>query len=382
MKIKYLLLLCFALSFTSLSYAEVCWKHSFGRGIGTIPKECPENTVRSGLLCYPACESRHDSSYTGVASVCWQDCPDDFHDDGAFCRKGKPKGRGFGTISSKCEDKGLDSECEKCGLLHYQKCPKDYHAFGCNICTPTCPAGMTDIGVSCAKDTFIRQTLTPSCGENKQYDAGLCYDPCPPEYNSVGPVCWLPCPTGMVDCGAICASSYSECSESISGMVFSVLDVLTNLADTLSGLKMSNITGILTETQQAIKLAAKLTLERTATEMSQKLLKDVEDKLFAKVLLDEDVDINPKERLRETLQSDPNLQKLSSEDRELLINMLLNPKEIDYNDLMEKLIEKVDILGIVNVVKAFNQKICTMDMGESSTTDESSMIDDESSMVD
>lgn len=30
----------------------------------------------------------------------------------------------------------------------------------------------------------------PSCASNLQYDAGLCYTPCPPDYKSVGPICW------------------------------------------------------------------------------------------------------------------------------------------------------------------------------------------------
>jgi hypothetical protein len=361
MKIKYLLCLSIGIGFTSFAYAEVCWKHSYGRGIGKIPKECPEDTVRSGLLCYPKCESRHDSTYTGVASVCWQDCPENLHDDGAFCRKGEPKGRGVGRVKEPCSDKGFGTECEKCGALYYQKCPKDYHAFGCNICTPTCPAGMTDIGVSCAKDTYIRQTFTPSCGEQKQYDAGLCYDQCAPEYNGVGPACWLPCPAGMVDCGAICGSSLSECTEAISSMVFSTLDALANLADTITELKTANITGILTEAQQAIKIAAQQTLQRTAMELSKTLLKDVEKKILLETFYDEDVKIDPMQRLRETLKEDPYIQKLSEKNQDLLIDMMLNPEKFDYKAALEEL----DFLGIAKVVRAFNKPFCTSDMGQS-----------------
>ncbi len=59
---------------------------SYGRGVGTPLDACPSGTVQdpTGLLCYPACTP----GYSMVGPVCWQDCPADFSDDGAFC--GKP----------------------------------------------------------------------------------------------------------------------------------------------------------------------------------------------------------------------------------------------------------------------------------------------------
>jgi len=46
--------------------------------------------------------------------------------------------------------------CELYGLLWYPKCKANFHRFGCCICTPNCPKGMTDIGISCAKESYSR----------------------------------------------------------------------------------------------------------------------------------------------------------------------------------------------------------------------------------
>ena len=37
------------------------------------------------------------------------------------------------------------------GLVMYPKCKEGFHNVGCCICSPTCPNGFTDIGVSCQK---------------------------------------------------------------------------------------------------------------------------------------------------------------------------------------------------------------------------------------
>ena len=46
--------------------------------------------------------------------------------------------------------------CEQCILIVYPKCAEGYHAVGCNICSPDCPADMTDLGVSCEKPMYDR----------------------------------------------------------------------------------------------------------------------------------------------------------------------------------------------------------------------------------
>ena len=43
---------------------DLCWRDSYGRGVGTIPTDCP-GEEKDGLLCYPNCRS----GYTGAGPV-------------------------------------------------------------------------------------------------------------------------------------------------------------------------------------------------------------------------------------------------------------------------------------------------------------------------
>jgi hypothetical protein len=85
----------------------------------------------------------------------------------------------------------------------------------CNAGVPrrdkaSCPPTYHDDGATCRQDNILAKesfgrgvgTVPTRCaGEN---DAGLCYTPCPPGFDGVGPVCWRRCPPGMHDDGAFC----------------------------------------------------------------------------------------------------------------------------------------------------------------------------------
>jgi hypothetical protein len=89
--------------------------------------------------------------------VCWQNCPGGFRDDGAFCAKPGPYGRGAGYAlwdEGKCRRQ--NGACEKSGLIWYPKCRAGFHPVGCCVCSPDCVNGMKDIGVSCAKGSYGR----------------------------------------------------------------------------------------------------------------------------------------------------------------------------------------------------------------------------------
>jgi len=190
-------------------------KPSYGRGVGTVPTVCGAGHELDAGLCYPTCQA----GYHGVGPVCWQGCPGGFRDDGAYCAKPAPYGRGagypwqfgdapfdLGGARRRCE-RDNPGGCEQNGLLYYPRCRASFHAFGCCVCTPDCPAGMADIGVSCQKHSYGRGvgTVPTSCDGGKQYDAGLCYTPCRAGFVGVGPVCWeQSCPAGYADHGATC----------------------------------------------------------------------------------------------------------------------------------------------------------------------------------
>ena len=129
--------------------AHSCWKKVAGRTAGEPLSSCPENKEKDGALCYDYCKD----GYSGVGPVCWQNCPHDkeFRDDGAYCYKPDAYGRGAGEIHN------CGPNCEKWGDFWYIKCHPGFHNVGCCVCSPDCPDGMVDIGISCAKNTYSRE---------------------------------------------------------------------------------------------------------------------------------------------------------------------------------------------------------------------------------
>jgi hypothetical protein len=193
---------------------DTCWVKAYGRGMGTIPDQCPEGEERSGLLCYPKCQD----GYTGIGPVCWQDCPNNFRDDIAYCFKPEPYGRGVGYPLSqleKCQQENPQG-CEQYELLFYPRCKASFHNVGCCICSPDCPEGMTDIGISCAKKSYTRGQGTPMiCKADEVEDTGLCYKPCKDDkYTGIGPICWDECPEEHEQCGALCLKD-EKCTDKI-----------------------------------------------------------------------------------------------------------------------------------------------------------------------
>jgi hypothetical protein len=138
---------------------SVCWKATKDRGVGTVPESCASNEDKDGALCYPKCKS----GYHGVGPVCWERCPSGYIDEGALCRK-----RGsIKTIAKKSYGRGAGN--------------------------------------------------VMNCGDDKDEDAGLCYEKCPPDIaHGVGPVCWERCPEiDAMDYGAICCRTDQICEGKI-----------------------------------------------------------------------------------------------------------------------------------------------------------------------
>lgn len=159
------------------------------RGAGKV-MQCSADEDYDAGLCYPKCAA----GYTGVGPVCYQGCPNGYTNNGLFCAKPASYGRGTGYAlwnEDKCKSENPQG-CEKNGLLWYPNCAKNFHAVGCCVCSPDCPDGMNDIGVSCAKKTYGRGVGKPihACPAGQELEAGLCYPPCPPGFRGVGPVCW------------------------------------------------------------------------------------------------------------------------------------------------------------------------------------------------
>jgi hypothetical protein len=138
------------------STGEKCLPKQYDRGIG-VPMKCASGLIQSGAICYRPCKA----GYTMVAGVCWQSaCPAGFRDDGAMCAKPAAYGRGFGYAAwqeAKCEAAHPEG-CEEDGLMWYPKCREGFHHVASNFCSPDCPSGMTDTGVSCLKKTYVQSS--------------------------------------------------------------------------------------------------------------------------------------------------------------------------------------------------------------------------------
>jgi hypothetical protein len=189
-----------------------CWLQSYGRGVGRPLSQCPANTELGGAICYPHC----NPGYSGVSFACWQNCPDGYRDDGVSCAKPASYGRGAGKLGmwfDACNNENQPKGCEWTDGLVYPKCRDNFHNVGCCTCSPDCPVGMTDSGVSCTKGTYTRTAGVPMiCKPNEQMDVGLCYDYCKVPYKGIGPVCWGACPAGYNQCGALCMEE-STCTD-------------------------------------------------------------------------------------------------------------------------------------------------------------------------
>lgn len=230
--------------------AEFCWKDSYGRGVGTIPEDCPPGRERIGLFCYSKCPA----GTRRFGFDCHSVCPAGFRDDGLFCRKAEyGRGAGYAMACSTCwawifpypckcineiqhcEQKHGKGNCEYWGLLAYPKCNGGDSPFGCCICRPQVPdceaLGLVNgIDLSCAKRVIIGDPDFGSCKADQDWDAALCYPKCKSGYNGVGPVCWGKNPSGWVDCGFGSAQDGETCAQVIVDQITSVGEVALTVA--------------------------------------------------------------------------------------------------------------------------------------------------------
>jgi len=277
-----------------------CWRQSYGRGVGVPVSACPKGQEKDAGLCYPTCEAVGKNGWNGVGPVCWQDCPSGFRDDGAYCAKPAAYGRGVGfpwkigdrafsltNARKRCERKHGAGQCEKSGAIYYPKCKPEYRAIGCCVCSPKCPPGMTDIGVSCQKQSQGRGVGKPmTCKEGQAYDAGLCYKPCNEHYHGVGPVCWQDCPdTQPVNCGAGCAAHANQCANQTIAQVLAPLDVALNvaMAVTTGGAANAAVKTAKASAKTAVKTAGKAAAKETVTKSTKTIAKEMMPEIRAKL---------------------------------------------------------------------------------------------------
>ena len=210
-----------------------CYRQSYGNGAGE-PYTCRGGFERNGLVCYPNCRD----GFAGNGPVCWQSCPADFRNDPDHCGKPASYGRGAGYVIWQGDQCNKDNPqgCEQSGALWYPKCRANFHAAGCCVCSPDCPQGMTDIGVSCQKQSYGRGAGEPLAmgvcapGLQKDPSGALCYPSCKADFHMIGPVCWQNCPSQQpFDCGVGCSMNQKECVSGTFDMVLAPIELAASL---------------------------------------------------------------------------------------------------------------------------------------------------------
>lgn len=332
--------------------ADICWKDTYGRGVGTIPSSCSSDRYNDAGLCYPQCRA----GYKAAVTMCVPACPSGYTDTGLHCLKGAAYGRGGGFpwqfgdglnldgARSRCNRK--HGSCEKCGEIMYPKCKTGFRPIGCNICSPTCPSGMTDIGVSCQKHTYDRGAGSiPVCSSDQDADAGLCYSQCRGGTYGVGPVCWSRCPSSFpVDCGAACGVSQSACGLAIANQVLSSGEVVLNVGALVTTGGAAN--GALQAARTAARTAGKKALSVSAREAAKQRIKSK---------LQESARWQARQgqlgRAADVWEDAEHLEMVSA-----TLVTAYEKGEFDFETLFQW--EDLDPTGIASVVKAFNKPIC------------------------
>ena len=351
-----------------------CRHSEYGRGVGKSPG-CGDESHETGGLCYTDCSSIDNGEYSQqFVDDCTQPCPTGFRNDGLYCAKPEAYGRGTGysacsgasgcTGCSGCSWHGC-SGCSGCsgvsgcgqqhchegdetwGALCYPKCKAGYSAAACCLCSPDCPSGMQDIGVSChkqykymgpgtipkscdpgwelngllcyptckagynsfgccmcrppvpdctalgmndgidlscAKKIVIGAVQSAACQPDQKYDAGLCYTPCKDGYRGVGPVCWQAgSPPCMTNCGAFYAKSVGDC---VSGVIKMVTGPISTVGQVVAAALTGGASEVLDEAgKQAVNSAKKFATNavKDATQTAKNELQNMNSQINGNV---------------------------------------------------------------------------------------------------
>ncbi|MBL8344955.1 MAG: hypothetical protein JNN03_05905 [Rubrivivax sp.] len=220
---------------TEITHAHTpyCYKDRYPNP-ASQPMTCKPGSQQETLgLCSKDCAAGEK----GIAGSCYRNCPAGFADNGLYCGKPQPYGRGGGYAvwdKALCE-RDNPQGCEQVAALFYPKCRPGFQAAGSNVCSPACPAGWEDIGVSCKKASTARPIVPVSecpAGTEKDATGALCYPTCKSGFSVVGPVCWQKCSDTRVplECGVGCANNRTTCAEVTANMVLAPINMVLQVA--------------------------------------------------------------------------------------------------------------------------------------------------------
>ena len=355
---------------------DFCWKDSYGRGVGTIPRSCPpgKETIAGGLLCYDKCSKFGDFKRFGYD--CHQKCKSGWADHGLLCYRFKSTyGRGVGRIpplrckkrscrkifrKKICVCRSFKSECpsdrsDKCIGLCYQKCRSGYDRAGCNICAMNCKAQGYARGAapSCPKRMYLSPGAEGTkCASNKEKDAGLCYKRCRDSFNGVGPVCWGQPPRvdgkRWVGCGMGAAADKGTCASTIMDQVTGPLEVAAWVAS-------GGASGAAKTAEKIAKIKSQLKVNlKNKDGAAKKIMSGIADVIkAAKKKSGDAVKSSAKKDLDEVLDMLDTASELATAIRTLMIC-----KGVDCFRTVAELLAIVDPSGIAGTAAAYAYPKC------------------------
>ena len=317
----------------------VCWKPTYGRGVGTIPGECGPGQSKESGLCYSACPA----GSSGVLAGCHQNCPAGFGSVtpiDASCSKPAKFPRNAYPVASaaQCTAESAGRGCEQIGTALYVKPPAGVACEG-PICQASCPAGMTDTGGACRKQPALARGVgtIPQCGSGGEPQVGLCYKSCNAGFGGAGPVCWGQCPASQpVDCGAMCATHSSQCAAAVANQVISVLDFTVTVVETV--VTAGGALGVRTAIGAAEKAALESS-EAAITAAAKLTAKAANKALIRGILIDQAKGVG----------------QALTEGQILNLTAMASGEKFDFTSL--------DPSGIAAMVAAYNKPICNVAPG-------------------
>jgi len=232
--------------------------NEYGRGWGNKGNGCPSGYTDVGLFCYQwpfgfagySCPSNCDQNFRPVNPRIhyYKGCNSSSSDPNLVPQvpcKTLPSpdildpNTGEQVTDAYYNTKQADRNYEGCeehasgGSLCYPQCDVGYVPFGTNICTPSC-GNLRDDGATCHRDWYDRGIgkVPGKCSDpNRQYESGLCYIPCQPDYVSAVTMCVK---RGCPDNNNAITSDWQECTAKSFDNSKNVVPVVPNVADAIN----------------------------------------------------------------------------------------------------------------------------------------------------
>jgi len=309
-----------AKSFAALLAADFCWKDVWARP--TTGRHCKSGWYQGGSgldvgFCYRHCRG----GYGRFGDHCWESCPSNMNDLGAYCQR-----EYWGDC---CANTWFGRACVRCPKIQ-AKTKHVYHEPGCSVTSDHCsgcPGGYYAYGWRCYKHKkagYGCHDWELTCDRTCTDDAGL-----------------------ATDCGAACSQGTAACVANTFDMVQGLIDAVVNTAVLVVSFGTATGAVLAKNTAKNCAKAAAKNARRNAVRVSQSAFKR-QVREYRKKLIKDAIKDNMKGKLQEKAQND--LVAYAFSEAETLTEYYFRAFEDDKNtntaDRMNKFTQDIDVTGI------------------------------------